>query len=82
MGRRDEAAKEFLKVDILYAFPEWSAAALYEAGRCFEDSGSPVEARRQFELVTRQHPQSSWARLAEDRLQALARNPLPGRSGQ
>ncbi len=80
MGRRDEAAKEFLKVDILYAFPEWSAAALYEAGRCFEDSGSPVEARRQFELVTKQHPQSSWARLAEDRLQALARNPLPGRS--
>jgi TolA-binding protein len=79
MGRLGEAAKEFLKVDILYAFPEWSAAALYEAGRSFEDSGSPVEARKQFESVVKQHPQSSWARLAEDRLRALARNPLPGR---
>jgi TolA-binding protein len=36
LHRLDDAVRELLKVEILYAYPEWSAAALYEAGRCFE----------------------------------------------
>ena len=31
------AARELLKVDILYSVPQWSARALYEAGRAFEE---------------------------------------------
>ncbi|MHC4106512.1 MAG: tetratricopeptide repeat protein [Planctomycetota bacterium] len=76
--RLDEAARELLKVDILYAYPKWSAAALYEAGRCFEEMGDPVDARKQYEQVQQQYPQTRWAEMAADRLTALARSTLPG----
>ena len=66
------------KVDILYGYPEWSAAALYEAGRCFREMGNPVEARKQFEQVQTKHGQTRWARLAAERLQELDRSSLPG----
>jgi len=67
----DDAVRELLKVDILYAYPEWSAAALYEAGRCFEDLGKAAEARAQFEQVQQKYPQTQWAKLAAQRLTAM-----------
>ncbi len=76
--RFDEAARAFLKVDILYAYPQWSAAALYETGRCFGEMGDPVEAREQFEQVQRDHEQTRWAKLAGERLAELGRSTLPG----
>ncbi|MEW6251838.1 MAG: tetratricopeptide repeat protein, partial [Planctomycetota bacterium] len=75
----DEAARELLKVDILYAYPEWSAAALFEAGRCFEQLGKAVEARRQFEAVREKHGKTRWAELAAQRLAASGGDGLPGR---
>lgn len=68
----DDAVRELLKVDILYTYPEWSAAALFEAGRCFEELAKPVEARTQFEQVQQKYPQSRWAEMAAQRLNALA----------
>ena len=76
----EDAARELLKVDILYAYPEWSAAALYEAGRCFEALGKTVEARTQFKAVVDKHKQTRWGELAGKRLAALSANVLPGRS--
>ncbi|MCA9299686.1 MAG: tetratricopeptide repeat protein, partial [Phycisphaerales bacterium] len=67
----EEAARELLKVDILYAYPEWSAAALYEAGRVFLDLRKPAEARTQFTTVVESHPDTEWARLAQDQLERL-----------
>lgn len=75
----DEAARELLKVDILYAYPEWSAAALYEAGRCFEQLGKPVEARQQFKEVVGKYETTRWAELANERLSALSSAGIPGR---
>lgn len=74
----DEAARELLKVDILYAYPEWSAAALFEAGRCLEQLGKSVEARRQFQTVVEKHNSTKWGELAAQRLAALGAA-LPGR---
>ncbi|MBT8486172.1 MAG: tetratricopeptide repeat protein, partial [Phycisphaerae bacterium] len=76
--RHQEAVAELLKVDILYAYPEWSAAALYEAGRCFRALSDPVAARKQFEQVTRDHAETNWARLAARQLEELGRAALPG----
>ncbi len=76
--RFDEAVRAYLKVDILYAYPQWSAAALYEAGRCFGEMGNPVEARAQYEQVQRDHEQTRWAKLAGERLAELGRSTLPG----
>jgi len=76
----EEAVRELLKVDILYAYPEWSAAALYEAGRCFEKLQQHAQARRQFEAVAAGHPESKWAVMANERLGALSQAAsLPGR---
>jgi TolA-binding protein len=72
-GKHDEAVRELLKVDILYAYPEWSAAALYEAGRCFEAMNQTEKARAQYEQVREKHGQTRWASLAAKRLTALAR---------
>jgi TolA-binding protein len=76
----DEAVRELLKVDILYAYPEWSAAALYEAGRCFEQMGKPVEARGQYQRVSAEHSGTRWAELATQRLAAVTSGNLPGRN--
>ena len=75
----DDAARELIKVDILYAYPEWSAAALYEAGRCFEELSNPVDARRQFEKVVEHHQGTEWADLASGRLAEMSDSGLPGR---
>ncbi|UCD76022.1 MAG: tetratricopeptide repeat protein, partial [Phycisphaerales bacterium] len=80
-GRQfEDAARELLKVDILYACPEWSAAALYEAGRCFEELGRPHEAAAQYERLQEEHGKTRWAELAGERLLSLQPAPLPGRA--
>ena len=63
----------------LYAYPEWSAAALYEAGRCFEKLIKPVEARAQFQQVIDEYGQTRWAKLAAERLAQVSAGPVPGR---
>ncbi|MCG3128090.1 MAG: Outer membrane protein assembly factor BamD [Phycisphaerae bacterium] len=80
LKRHDEAARELLKVDILYAYPEWSAAALFEAGRCFEKLGKPVEARTQFKSVTEKYADTKWAAPARERISALSAAAPPGRA--
>lgn len=80
----DDAVRELLKTDILYAYPEWSAAALYEAGRCLSESGKPADAKRQYEEVVRKWPETQWAKLSKEQLDrnsaAAAPPSLPGRT--
>ena len=74
----EEAVRELLKVDILYGYPEWSAAALYEAGRCFEELAKPAEAHAQYEQVRQKYPTTRWAELAAQRLVLKPVNGAPG----
>jgi len=78
-GRHEDAARELLKVDILYAYPEWSAAALYEAGRCLMAAGRTAEAREQFEAVRTRFGETQWANLAAQRLADATPERVPGR---
>jgi TolA-binding protein len=73
----EDAARELLKVDILYAYAEWSAPALYEAGRCFERLGKGGDARTQFSQVLDQHGGTRWAELASQRLAELSSAAIP-----
>ena len=70
--RFDEAVRELLKVDILYAYPEWKAAALFEAGRCLEELKKSDEASGQFRRVIESHSGTRWADLAAKRLADLS----------
>ena len=78
-GKLEDASRELLKVDILYACPEWSAAALFEAGRCFEKLNKLAEARAQFTQVGEKFKQTRWAELSRQRLSELSSSAgLPG----
>ncbi len=77
-GKHEAAVREFLKVDILYDYPEWSAAALYETGRCFELLDRRVEARKHFKAVIERFGDSKWADPAAKRLPRLASSVVPG----
>lgn len=68
----ESAVRELIKTDILYGYPEWSAAALFEAGRCFERLNRRGEARQQFRTVVETYGKTKWAAPAGERLQALA----------
>lgn len=78
-GRHGPAAAELLKVDILFQSPPWSAAALYEAGRCFEKLGQLAQAREQFKQVTTRFADTRWAKLADAALMDVAQQAPPGR---
>jgi TolA-binding protein len=82
LKKHDEAVRELLKVDILYAYPEWSAAALYEAGRCLIELKKPEEARRQFTAVTERFKDTQWAGLASRQLAQTRTEPTPGRDAR
>ena len=73
-----EAAGELLKVDILYDYPEWSAAALYEAGQVFDKLNQRAEARQQFQAVADRFAETRWAAMAAKRLSDLTASSLPG----
>jgi len=75
------AIRELMKVDILYAYPEWSAAALYEAGRCFAQLGDGAQARSQFTTLTERFKDTKWATLASKQLSELSSSAagIPGR---
>ncbi len=78
-NKLEDAVREFLKVDILYAYPEWSAAALYEAGQCFEKLNKPQEARAQFKAVVEKFGGTQWAKLASKRMAGDAGKMASGR---
>jgi TolA-binding protein len=67
----DAAAKELLKVDILYTAPEWAARALYEAGRAFEQTRDLDRARQQYRDCVKKYKTSDVAPMAQKRLEAL-----------
>ncbi|MEK6644195.1 MAG: tetratricopeptide repeat protein, partial [Planctomycetota bacterium] len=80
MKKYEVAVRELMKVDILYDYPEWSAAAIYEAGRCLEKLSKTAEARKQFEAVVEKYGGTNWAGLATKRLGELSRVAMPGHS--
>lgn len=75
--KHEEAVRELLRVDLVYAYPEWSAAALYEAGRCFEALDRGSDALAQYAQVVERFEDTQWAELARRRQNAL-RPPTQG----
>lgn len=67
-----EAVRNFFKVAYSYGYPQWQAAAHFEAGRCFEVLGKPEQARKSYEELLQQFPDSDRAAAAKERLAALA----------
>lgn len=63
-----KAEEEFLKVDILYKFPEWQAPALFQAGSCQEELMHWKDALRTYDALVKTYPKSEYAKMAAERL--------------
>lgn len=69
--RYPEASTALLVVPFTYDYPELSAVALCEAARTFTEQKQHDQATRLLQRVIRDHPDSKWAQVAKDRLEAL-----------
>lgn len=65
------AIREYLRVEILYAFPAWQAAALLQAGKCHEQLGEPRAAAEMYRRVLAEYADTPYAEGAGARLQAV-----------
>jgi TolA-binding protein len=72
-GKFDSALPALLAVEDVYAYPLWSARALYESGRVFEELKQPDQAKKQYQQVTTKYKAAPEAKLAQERLQALSK---------
>lgn len=63
-----KAETEFLKVEILYKFPEWQAPALFQAGSCQEELQHWKDAAKSYESLLKDYPKSEYAKMAAERL--------------
>jgi TolA-binding protein len=67
------ALKEYLRVEILYTYPKWQAAALLQAGKCCEQLGHWSLAAKYFERVVSQYGNTEFKAEAEKRLSTAQR---------
>ncbi len=63
------ALENYLKVDILYAFPEWQAPALFQAAACDEALGDWPQVVKDYEGLIAKFPKSDWAEQAKPLLE-------------
>ena len=68
----EAALREYLRLEILYDFPEWRAAALLQAGKCQMLLDAPTEAAALFERLLKNYPQSPLAAEAKEALAKLS----------
>ncbi|MBN2023430.1 MAG: tetratricopeptide repeat protein [Pirellulales bacterium] len=75
----ESALREYLRVEILYAFPRWQAGALLQAGKCQERLGRPAAAAGLYGRVVDEYSQTPFVDEARQRLADLRG---PATSGQ
>ncbi len=63
-GNHKEAIRSFFKAAYKYQYPQWGAASLFEAGRCFEVLKNVPEAKKVYEEIIRDYGNKPQA--AED----------------
>jgi TolA-binding protein len=67
----EAAVREYLRLDILYAYPTLQAAALVQAGKCHEKLNQPAEAAALYNRVLEVYGDSPSAERAQRRLGSL-----------
>jgi len=69
----ETARREYLRTEILYAYPEWQAAALLQAGKCHEQLGQWDKAAALYTRLLQRYPETKHAEAAKER-QKIAEN--------
>ncbi len=63
-----QARREYLRAEILYAFPRWQAGSLLQAGKCEELLGRWGNASELYERLIEQYPDTMFTAEARKRL--------------
>lgn len=63
-----QAIRAYQRVVDLFDFPRWQAAALLQAGKCYELQGEPDEAVAAFTRIVRVYPDTDFVHEASQRL--------------
>ena len=72
------AYENFLRVEILYKYPELQAAALYQAGVCQEELENWKKAARQYQDMVQKYPNSEHIPKARERLEYVRKRITSG----
>ncbi len=64
----DAALREYLRVEILYPYPRWQAAALLQAGKCQEALGRWKDATDLYGRLIKAYPKTEFTEEAQRRL--------------
>jgi TolA-binding protein len=74
-----EALREYMKVEILYAFPYWQSISLIQAAKCHEALGERKEAVALYQQVVEKYAKTEPEQAAEAaKLLDAARQPMAG----
>ncbi|MBS0208679.1 MAG: tetratricopeptide repeat protein [Planctomycetes bacterium] len=66
----ESALREYLRVEILYAYPNWQAAALLEAGKCYTALGQSAQAVESYVRLLKHYPNTPYQADAARLLQS------------
>jgi TolA-binding protein len=67
------ALREYLRVEVLYDYPTWQAAALLQAGKCYEHLQRPEAAAELYLRIVNEFSQTDFKNDAQQRLQAVGK---------
>ena len=65
------ALREYLRVEILYSYPRWQAAALLQAGKCQEALGHPKDAADLYARLIKLYSNTEFTEEATRRLHGM-----------
>ncbi len=65
-----QALREYLALEILYDYPTWQAAAVFQAAKCHEMLGEWKQAAEEYARLLADYPNTSFLEDAKERLQA------------
>jgi TolA-binding protein len=70
----EAAIREYLRLEILYAFPTWQGGALLQAAKCHEALGEWPQAVELYARLLKNYPQTTFAEEATRRLQSAQKH--------
>ncbi len=71
----ERALRAYLKGEMVYDYPQWRAAALLQAGKCYEHMRQVNEARKVYQRMNDELPLTSFHAAARKRLSRLTVSP-------